>query len=284
MKVSKADFSRMDSLVADASVCLFAAEDTAELHDFDGRDHWFSPTVQRALAAILYWSAHSAMSELLRPWFEVALSRIINRVSRQDSETRYVAREKPWTRAGVMELFLSSLMQTRDFLQARGPLNGDATIELADTSLFIPLPDASVDLIITSPPYANSMDYYLYHKQRMNILGYSFKKVQSLEIGSRWEFSSLKRGVDKWRNQYTTSLREFRRILKAEGRCVVIIGDSQIAGELVDSASLTETLGRSVGFRVSHIQSQPLENRSRSFTRGFQRPNKMEHTIILAPS
>lgn len=280
-KASKGDFVAIDSVIADASVRLFASRRTSSLCDFEGRDHWFSADVQAALAAIIAWAREPGIAVRLRPWFEVSLSRIVNRVSRQDSETRYVARDKPWRTDAVLELFVTSLVQTRDFLKARGPLSGTATAELSDTSLRIPLPDASVELVVTSPPYANSMDYYLYHKQRMNVLGYDFKTAQTIEIGSRWEFSSRKRGLERWRVQYVNSLRECRRILRVGGSCVIIIGDSQISGTLVDSAQLTQEIGASVGLRVMSVESRPLENRSRSFTKSFQRPNKMEHTIAL---
>ena len=52
--------------------------------------------------------------------------------------------------------------------------------------------DNSIDIIITSPPYANTYDYYLYHKFRKRWLDLDVKFAQYNEIGSRREYSSLK--------------------------------------------------------------------------------------------
>ena len=154
-------------------------------------------------------------------------------------------------------------------------------VDLTDVMEGIPLPSESVDLIVTSPPYANTMDYYLYHKQRMNVLGFDYRLAQDREIGSRWEFSSLKRRKGKWDDDYGRSLTEMHRVLKRGGKAVVIIGDSQIAGELINAAELTECLGTACGFTSRLLDSTPLAQRSRSFNPGFQRPNKSEHVLEL---
>jgi DNA modification methylase len=154
-------------------------------------------------------------------------------------------------------------------------------VACADVRAQLPLADASVDTIVTSPPYANSMDYYLYHKQRMNVLGYDFKAAQRTEIGSRHEYSSRKAPVAKWNDNYAAVLAEFRRVLRPGGCAIVIIGDSQIAGEKIDAALLTQTIAARLDLASTIVTSTPLGGRSRSFSRGFQRPNKIEHVIRL---
>lgn len=248
---------------------------------FDGAKHWFSDDVRQALSSILAWRDRENLSPQHALWFDFSLSKIVNRISRQDSETRYVAREKNIAKNAAVSMFLASLAESLVFLNRRGPLPVTPQVSWGNTTKSIPMPDESVDVVVTSPPYANTMDYYLYHKQRMNVLGHDFKHTQRTEIGSRWEFSSLRRPAKHWDAQFENSVREMKRILKPGGRCVLIIGDSQIAGQLLDASALTQEVARLVGFAVLSIDSVPMESRSRSFSRAFQRPNKNEHTIEM---
>lgn len=247
---------------------------------FPGDEHWFDRDVLAEIARVVGWIAAQDRDDI-REWLRLSLSRIVNRVSRQDSETRYVAVARDIRPGETIERFIESCEVALEALRARGPLRADATVACADVRAEMPLEDCSVDRIVTSPPYANTMDYYLYHKQRMNVLGFSFKQVQNAEIGSRHEYSSLRAPKAKWDRDYGAALREFYRVLKPGGSAFLIIGDSQIAGEKIDAAALTRRLTRTVGFQYEVLDTVSLQGRSRSFQRGFQRPNKNEHTILL---
>jgi hypothetical protein len=256
----------------------------ARLHSFPGRDHWFGEVAQRELAGILLWIKRQVNEwSDLAVWLTTAVSSIINRVSYQDSETRYARVQRHIPPGYVVSLFLAKARRLLNALIARGELQGGAThrVEVLDVRQGLPLEEDSVDTIVTSPPYANTMDYYLYHKQRMNVLGFDFRAAQAAEIGSRWEFSSLKAKKEKWEADYRSSLAELNRVLKVGGDCVIIIGDSQIAGELIDAARLTTKLGADLGLVAEVVETIPLANRSRSFNRSFQRPNKNEHLIVM---
>ncbi len=259
----------------------FLALDERGLHDFPGRDHWFSPVVQRELAALLAW-IHGHEDADVRIWLETALSAIVNRVSFQDSETRYVRTARDVQVGSTVTAFVRKAAELLAALRARGGVPGaPRRVEVADVLAGVPIADATVDLVVTSPPYANTMDYYLYHKQRMNVLGFDFKRAQEQEIGSRWEFSSLKAAREKWDTDYAGCLAELSRVLKPRGRAIVIIGDSQIAGTRVDAQALTARAARALGFEVASARSEPLARRGGSFNSAFQRPHKQEHVIEL---
>lgn len=267
--------SALGAFVLNANV----SQDQSKL-DFDGATHWFAKHVLNDLGTIVAW-INKNQDRRVRTWLRLSLSRIINRVSRQDSETRYVAIDRNIKKGETLERFAQSARSTLDLLRDRPALKSDVSVAAADIQHGIPLPDSSVDRIVTSPPYANTMDYYLYHKQRMNILGFDFKRTQQMEIGSRHEYSSLRAPASKWRNDYLDCLREFRRVLKSGGEAIIVIGDSQIAGTKVDAADLTMSLSKELGMDCVVLESVPLSGRSRSFSRGFQRPNKFEHVLRL---
>lgn len=272
-------FASADSALADFALSAERTKPT-RLLDFEGAQHWFASHVLRELERIVTWIDLQA-DQRIQTWLRLSLSRIINRVSRQDSETRYVAIDRLIEKGETFERYADSAAVTLGLLRERPRLKSKVTVTEADIRACIPLKDGSVDRIVTSPPYANSMDYYLYHKQRMNVLGFDFKQAQNREIGSRHEYSSQRAPAEKWLADYRASLLEFRRVLRDNGDAIIIVGDSQIAGKKIDAAEMTIALGTMAGFTTELVESVPLDGRSRSFSRGFQRPNKYEHVLRL---
>ncbi len=268
----------LDELATSAPA--FAHSDRA-LTSFPGRDHWFHAQVQREIAAILDFISSADRSDWELTWLRCALSSIITRVGFQDSDTRYVRSEHAVVAGETSSLFVERTQLLLSALKSRGSLHTPVTTRYCNVMDGFLLDTKSVDLIITSPPYANKMDYYLYHKQRMNVLGMDFKRVQQAEIGSRHEYSSKRRDPQQWSNDLEFILRETRRVLSDDGRAVWIIGDSQIAGERIDLSLVVTDLAEKVKMRCEVIESVPLSERSRSFNAAFRAANQMEHTIQL---
>jgi site-specific DNA-methyltransferase (cytosine-N4-specific) len=256
---------------------------TTTLHEFDGKDHWFTLDIQKEIAWILAEIAAYPEQSSVATVAKTALSAIINKISNQDGETRYAKVDKGHDPGFALVTFFKKLQKLMHSLLDRGPIiNQFNKLYLVDIKQRLPIDDNSVDLIITSPPYANTMDYYLYHKQRMNILGYEFRKVLNAEIGSRHEFSSKKAPIDKWDEDYFLGISEMARVLKKGSSAFVVIGDSQIAGNLISGAVTTEKAAKRAGLKSLILESVPMTGKSRSFSASFQSPNKFEHVIRLS--
>jgi site-specific DNA-methyltransferase (cytosine-N4-specific) len=252
------------------------------LPNFEGRDHWFTLQTQREISWILTQIASYPENSSIGIITKTALSAIINKISNQDSETRYARIDKDHKPGFCLTTFHKKLQKLIESIIDRGQLkNRFNHLHLVDIKQKLPISDNTVDLIITSPPYANTMDYYLYHKQRMNILGYKFRNVLDAEIGSRHEFSSKKASVDKWDEDYFLGISEMARTLKKGASAFVVIGDSQIAGKLISGAITTEKAAKRAGLNSLLLESVPMTGKSRSFSASFQRPNKFEHVMKL---
>jgi site-specific DNA-methyltransferase (cytosine-N4-specific) len=115
----------------------------------------------------------------------------------------------------------------------------------------------------------------------MNLLGFDFKVVQNHEIGSRHEFSSKKRDISVWNRDYLSGMQEVMRVLKPKGRAIFVIGDSQVAGQLIDGAKLTLNCAKQLGLDAQVLESVPMTGKSRSFRASYQRPNKFEHIVEM---
>ncbi len=252
-----------------------------ELHEFEGRDHWFSELVQTEIAYVLALIEDFRERPAARIILSTALSSVTNIFSNQDSETRYVAVEKRFIRGELLKSFLNKSIKIVNAIEERGNLGGNQSVIHGDLRTTEEIDENSVDVIITSPPYANTMDYYLYHKQRMNVLGFDFKATQKAEIGSRYQFSSRKDDVDEWERDYQSGMEHALHALKDDGVAWFVIGDSQIAGNLIDGGQLTVACAKKLGVNAEIVESVPLSGKSRLFSASFQRPNKFEHVVKL---
>lgn len=282
-KPTDKDFLALEKIVADLTEQLLQPTKILfEIEDFDGRDHWFTKQIQSEIGAILQVTNRLKKDSAASLIAKTTLSAITNKISNQDGETRYASVNKNHKPGYAVEYFIKKLNKNIGSFQERGKLLSKSNeVYLTDIKQKIPLPDSIVDCIITSPPYANTMDYYLYHKQRMNILGFEFKSVLSAEIGSRHEFSSKRAPLEKWDADYLSAMTEMNRVMKSGAEAYFVIGDSQIAGQLISGADTTEKAAKKLGLKFKVLESTPMSGRSRSFSSAFQRPNKFEHVIRL---
>lgn len=256
--------------------------------DFHGRDHWFQKNVQFEIELILK-EINNCNNQKVQDLLRVILSDIIISVSNQESDTRYAAKQKNINNGETIKKLLKKAQNVKNQIEAYskavGDVNAFTKIISCDARNIDIVEGSSIDIIITSPPYANTYDYYLYHKQRMNWLGFDFKETQQKEIGSRYEYSSKKQGADKWVDDLNSVLKEMYRVLKNNRYAFIIIGDSVIKKELISIEKIVSELSINIGFEVVNIESVPLSKNSRKFNNKFGSSHpKLEHVIHLYKS
>lgn len=225
-------------------------------------DHWFNRHVQTALAALsdALTMAPAAHRDTLR----LALSSIIVRVSNQESDTRYAAIEKDVTTEDVFENFLRSADRIHNSLEKRNYPFTPTMVLNADTLSIDPACiDDRIGMIITSPPYPNAYEYWLYHKYRMYWLGFDPISVKEREIGARAHF--FKRNhhtADNFVKQMTQTFELIREVLVQDGYVCFVVGRSRIHGHIVDNAAIMKEVARAAGFScIFHTERNLRENR-----------------------
>ena len=228
-------------------------------------DHWFSDQVQNALAALsdALITVHPTHRDALR----LALSSIVVRVSNQESDTRYAAVEKAVTTEKVFTEFLRAASRIRAALDTRDYSLTSATVIEADTLALDPACiDKRIGMVITSPPYPNAYEYWLYHKYRMYWLGFDPISVKAREIGARAHF--FKRNhhtADDFAKQMTLTFDLIREVLVRNGYVCFVVGRSRIHGRIVDNASIIEEVARSAGFERIFTTERTLSAKRKSF-------------------
>ncbi|MFH0948220.1 MAG: DNA methyltransferase [Elusimicrobiota bacterium] len=273
----------VDKLENEVIKWKFSNRPKIKIKEIKGLEHWFQKNVSEEITFLLN-EINLIKNNDIQDFLKIVLSSIIVRVSNQDSDTRFAAIDKNIQNGYTLEQFCKKAKEYNSRTMEYSKLINDKTelqIFNADSRNLDFISDNTVDLIITSPPYANSYDYYLYHKFRKLWLDLDVKFAQNNEIGSRREYSSLKENPEKWNNDLIKCFIEMQRVLKPSHLAFIVIGDSVIKKELIKIEKEISDFAPSTGFRVNEILSSDLSNHSKIFNPTFAQKGKKEHLIIL---
>jgi len=138
-----------------------------------------------------------------------------------------------------------------------------------------------VGAIITSPPYPNAYEYWLYHKYRMWWLGFDPLSVKEQEIGARPHYHKKNPQDEQYfENQMDKVFSLFDEVLVKNGKVCFVIGRSIIRGRTVDNAAIIEKVGLNHGLKqVARIPRTILSSR-KSFNLSHANIKKEEIVIM----
>ncbi len=251
--------------------------------EIEGRHHWFQENVSEEITFLL--NEINKENEIdVQDFLKIALSSIIVKVSNQESDTRFAAIHKNIPDYYTLERFSKKLSEYSLIIAGLSKIiskKNTLNVYNADARNLDFIKDCSIDIIITSPPYANTYDYYLYHKFRKRWLDIDVKFAQYNEIGSRREYSSLKKKPEEWNNDLIKCFKEIYRVLKGKHFAFVVIGDSVIKKDIIKIDKIICDFAPTIGFVIKNILSSDLENHSKIFNPSFAKKGKKEHLIIL---
>lgn len=96
---------------------------------------------------------------------------------------------------------------------------------LADARSLDKIPDSSIDLVITSPPYINVFNYHQNYRKAVEILGWQPLKVAVSEIGANRKYRSNRFfTVIQYCMDMCQAFIEMRRVLQDDGKIVIVVG------------------------------------------------------------
>lgn len=254
---------------------------------FPYRDNWFNKEIILELAYLKKIINALDTSENIKDFFRICFSSIIRSVSNADDNcTRTVIRKKLNKKVypadalkKFAEVILISVPKMIEFSQ-NCPLG--IKISFPDTmdARNINYQDY-FDLAVTSPPYANAVDYPRTHQLESYWLGLTNGSLTSLkkkhvgtESVSSNEYKKLHEiGVKeadvtlskifkkdprrsyiafKYLDDIRLNLLEVHRALKTGGRYVVVVGNNKIRGELFENWKYIMELAKNIGFKVEN--------------------------------
>ena len=244
--------------IASRLVSSAEASTVSAFPDIPRVTHWFSPGAALALTKLTRVLA-DVPDPIVRDALKVALSRIIVRVSRQDSDTRYAAVDRSFEESEVYRLYIESarLLDNVFRREHSNMFRQWAPSGVLAKDLLTVEPDElpyRFGLIITSPPYPNAYEYWLYHKYRMYWLGENPLTARDAEIGARPNyFRRNPETPDDFRRQMSRCFGLFRQVTLPSALVCVVIGRSVIRGTVIDNSELLRRAAHENGFR--HVAS-----------------------------
>ena len=112
-------------------------------------------------------------------------------------------------------------------------------------------------------------------------MGYDFKPVMEKEIGSRREFSSLKKNADKFTDDLYNILKSANVSLKKGAHIVIIIGDGKISGNKYDSRENTIKIANKLNWELVEERYTELDKTSKNFQQSFRTKGKKEYFLVF---
>jgi len=250
---------------------------------FEGIDFWFDPHVIDELT-ILKSMCLAVESEAARQIALTAFSSIIVAVSRQDSDTRYVRREKNIQPGDTAQRFVRALglaiTRTAEFTELIEPR---FTCRVIHANVLEEPKMNHADLVVCSPPYPNAYSYHLYHRTRMLWLDMDQPTFKRVEIGSHRKYSKKSNGAANI-NTFHTELQQIltwlRGCLRPGGYACFVIGDSVLKGQVIRNDQLLTEIAAEASYRVEANLTRHLQDSKKSFNPSIGKI-KNEHIVIL---
>lgn len=262
-------------------VAQVARSGDAAVPEIPNVDHWFTEDVSAAIAALIA-QIDRVVDPAMRDHLRLALSSIIVRVSKQESDTRYAAVEKPVNARSVREQFLAACGRIEKTKAARPTPTVPARVLESDILGVTPdLIGREISLVVTSPPYPNAYEYWLYHKYRMWWLGYDPLAVKQQEIGARAHYFRKQHATfEEFRLQMASILLLLSKVLVSGGYACFVVGRSRIHGIDYDNAAMIAEEAEQCGLAEVGRFTRVIRAKRKSFNLSHARI-KTEEVLIL---
>lgn len=260
-------------------------------------NYWFLQPTQNELTA-LYLAIQEIESATIKRFLELTFSSIIITKSGGVSRARDLAHSRPHldklkNPKNAIDQFAYKLRRN---INSISEINRTSFISntIGGDAKLMPIANESIDLIVTSPPYANAIDYMRAHKFS---LVWSGKKIRDLtELRSRYigserlgdlqpqylgehseKIIQLLTDRDKKKaailRKYLTEMRsvisEMYRVLQKDSAAIIVIGTSTMRDLDIETHLCLADIAQAIGFELVRISKRVLDRNKRMMPARF---------------
>jgi hypothetical protein len=220
----------------------------------------------------------------------LVLSAILVKVSKKQGDTSDRMAERRLAAGYTTRLFVRKAEELASrlsaFERALPSPRPDARVVLDDATRLRPIADASVDAVVTSPPYLATYDYVAHHAARLRWMGLDAKAFERGELGSRRRFAGLhpREARAEWSRELEAMLRAVARTLRPGAPVVLLMADSAISGMALRADELVADIASRVQLRPVARASQKRPNFHAPSASAFGKAPRAEHALLLERS
>ncbi|MFJ8489430.1 TRM11 family SAM-dependent methyltransferase [Streptomyces sp. NPDC094038] len=314
--------ARMFEDLSDAEYLEVKGDESLWIPEIPRLHHWFRRYVLIDLARILAVINSVEMDERVRALSRIAFAAIIRNASNADpvpvSGLEYTSHMKRKDEAGRLvnpfALLRASLKKclaaTAEYL-GQLPIEAREPLVLHENAMEFKV-DQEVDIVLTSPPYHNAVDYYRRHQLEMFWLGHTSNQDDRLELLPRYigrphvaaKDPLLKRDwspgeiVDSWEGKmradspsraadfrhYVTAMSSvFERLsgtLATGSLALFVVGHSRWKGQEIPTGDIYEEISAD-SFSLREKLSYPIANRYMSYSRHNSASIDEEYVLVM---
>jgi hypothetical protein len=249
------------------------------------------PPGERLFEPHVYWELQTIVGGIERlrhphnqEIFAAALSAIVTRVSKQLKESQPDERRESTIGAKrTATLFFETAEELLDDLrlfsrQARG---GELRVWQTDARELKGVPDAEVDLVVTSPPYGGTYDYAAMHAGRGLWLGFEWKAFDKLEIGARRRQAQAD-ATTIFRSDFSKVFKQLARVCKPAAAVYWVVADGVIGGTAYRGDELSAAAAAKSGWKLVRKGETEVPAWSEMEQEAFGDAGKREYILHFA--
>ncbi len=158
-----------------------------------------------------------------------------------------------------------------------------AKVSLDDATRLKSVGAATIDAVVTSPPYVATYDYLEHHALRMRWLGLDATAFGTGETGSRRRYARLdvSQARDAWKRELSAIFGSMSRVCRKGARVAVLIADSAVQNEALRADELIAAVAAPAGFEILARATQTRPHFHGATARAFEHVPRAEHAIAL---
>jgi hypothetical protein len=224
-----------------------------------------------------------------RPELSLVFSSILVKLSARKGDTSEESVEKRIAAGYPARLFVRKTEELArrfdEFFAELPEVKPHARVFEDDANVLKNVKDASIDTVITSPPYVATYDYLAHHELRMRWLGLDARKLARGEMGARRNYERLspREANTSWDAELTKLFASLGRVMKKEAMLVLLIADSAVGPHesLRADDAVARVANQSKQFVPIARASQARPHFHAGTSNAFADRPRLEHVLLL---
>lgn len=228
------------------------------------------------------------LSDEALPPLYLSLSAVLTKVSKKRGDTSDEQGEKRLAAGYATKLFVKKVKELgARLLEFSSLLPEDAKrprIVQGDATRLMDVAEASIDAIITSPPYAGTYDYLAHHQMRLRWLGLDARELSEGELGARRDYAKLdaRDAETRYRDELGALLTACARVAKPGARLVLLMADSATRSTALYADHVVAEVAEAHGAFAPAARASQLRPHFHGPTaRLFEERPRAEHLLLL---